>query len=141
MVQDMTPQEHSTSYTLNTVSKEDSRDHLLEEGDWRPRGRGCVRGCLGVEGILGGEESGVRNWARAMRSRKPSSWRRDKALWRVSSGRMDGTPPRPSRSATQGKSYYCDTQLFSAMLDKFDFRNRSVHHGVDTLQASLSSKI
>lgn len=84
--------------TLYRTSSEDSLDHLLDEGDCNPRGGGCDRDCLGVDGIFGGDESGVRNCARAMCSKKASSCFKDRALCRVSRGLIGGTPPNPSIS-------------------------------------------
>lgn len=53
------------------------------------------------EGYLGGEDAGVRNRGTlVIISRKASNWRRDNALWRVSSGLIGGTPPKPSIAAT-----------------------------------------
>lgn len=69
---------------------------ILDEGDCNPRGGGCDRDCLGVDGIFGGDESGVRNCARAMCSKKASSCFKDRALCRVSRGLIGGTPPNPS---------------------------------------------
>lgn len=90
--------------TLYRTSSEDSLDHLLDEGDCNPRGGGCDLDCLGVEGIFGGDESGVRNCARAMCSRKASSCFKDRALCSVSRGLIGGTPPNPSIS--EGKNIY-----------------------------------
>lgn len=51
----------------------------------------------GVDGYFGGEEAGVLNSGPVVIfSRKLSSWRSDRALCRVSSGRIGGTPPNPS---------------------------------------------
>lgn len=49
------------------------------------------------DGNFGGDDAGVRNsGALVIMSRKESSCLSDKALWRVSSGLMGGTPPNPS---------------------------------------------
>lgn len=59
----------------------------------------------GVEGYLGGVEDGVRNkGAHVILWRNASIWRRERALWRVSSGRIGGTPPKPSIAT---KENYC----------------------------------
>lgn len=51
----------------------------------------------GVEGYFGGVEDGVRNkGADVILLRKASIWRKESALWRVSNGRIGGTPPKPS---------------------------------------------
>lgn len=51
----------------------------------------------GVDGYLGGDEAGVlKRGPVVIFSRKLSSWRSDRALCRVSSGRIGGTPPNPS---------------------------------------------
>lgn len=59
----------------------------------------CVGVGKGVEGFLGGDEAGVLYiCVVVIRSRKVSSWRSDNALCNVSSGRIGGTPPKPSRA-------------------------------------------
>lgn len=60
----------------------------------------CVGVGNGVEGFLGGDEAGVLYiCVVVIRSRKVSNCRSDKALCSVSSGRIGGTPPKPSRAA------------------------------------------
>lgn len=55
---------------------------------------------LGVVGIFGGDETGVlKIGAETIFSRKRSNCLSDKALCRVSNGRIGGTPPNPSRTA------------------------------------------
>lgn len=55
---------------------------------------------LGVEGFFGGDDAGVlKIGAEVIFSRKKSNCFSDKALCRVSSGRIGGTPPNPSSTA------------------------------------------
>ena len=59
----------------------------------------CVGVGSGVDGYLGGDEAGVLYiCVVVIRSRNVSNWRKDKALCKVSSGRIGGTPPMPSRA-------------------------------------------
>lgn len=57
----------------------------------------CTGVGSGVEGYFGGDDAGVLNiGAAVIVSRKESSCFSDSALWSVSRGLMDGTPPIPS---------------------------------------------
>lgn len=67
-------------------------------------GDGCLcGGALGAGGVPSSTGAAV------TRSRKASSWRSDSALCSVSSGRMAGTPPKPSTAA--------ETERASALAD------------------------
>jgi len=85
-------------------------------GDWRSLGS------LGrLPGSFGGEahDGGVLNGAVVMRSRKASSCRNERALCRVSSGRIGGTPPHPSiaansemtRSSNHAQKFYTSAHI------------------------------
>lgn len=69
-------------------------------------------GCIildgkGVEGYLGGVEAGVlKSGVTVIWSRKLSNCRNDKALCKVSKGRIGGTPPIPS-IAKNNETFYC----------------------------------
>lgn len=63
----------------------------------------------GVDGYLGGELAGVlKSGATVIFSRNVSSWRSDRALWSVSSGRIGGTPPKPSNRNVRGVGDTCN---------------------------------
>lgn len=67
----------------------------------------------GVDGYLGGDDAGVLNIvAVVMSSRKTSSCFNDNALCSVSSGRIGGTPPKPSKTVCVHKR---ETNPFETM--------------------------
>lgn len=59
----------------------------------------CVGVNSGVDGNFGGDEAGVLNIVVVVIfSKNPSNCLRLSALWRVSSGLIGGTPPKPSQT-------------------------------------------
>ena len=87
----------------------------------------CVGVNNGVDGNFGGDEAGVLNIVVVVIfSKNPSNCLRLNALWRVSSGLIGGTPPKPSQTKIVDFNQYLI--LFRARIILFLFWKEKKNH-------------